>query len=61
LSYDWLIYCKTLQVNSELDLLIVLQEIKKSKLLLGKAGLIKDDDEEEEVSCYVLLKVSRRV
>lgn len=24
-------------------------EVKKSKLLLGKAGIIKDDGEEEEV------------
>ena len=31
--------------------------MKKSKLLLGKAGIIKDDGEEEEVMffCYLLV------
>ena len=29
---------------------LFLQEVRKSKILLGKAGILKDDEEEQEVN-----------
>ena len=34
---------------------LYLQEIKKSKILLGKAGIIKEEEEEKEVKFSIFL------